>query len=421
MRSVKEAYAEVEEAINEIRRGKMLIVTDNEDRENEGDLVMAAEAVTPEAVNFIVTYAKGLLCQAITPQRARELELPLMVKKNTSLYTTAFTISVDAKEGTTTGISVFDRAVTIKALTDPATRAEDLSRPGHVFPLIAKDGGVLERKGHTEAASDMARLAGFLPSGILCEILDDDGSMARLPRLEKMALEHGIKILTVEKLAAWRKIHDQPSRSNTADTDLLSGENSFPQLSQSRLPARAGNFQLISYENPGKPDQPHLALISEKKFDPKNALVRIHSECLTGEVLGSLRCDCAGQLSQAMERISAEGGVLLYLRQEGRGIGLTQKILAYALQDEGLDTVDANIKLGHQDDEREYAAAAVILKRLGISGVRIMTNNPDKAQALSQAGIDVKDLVRIEIEPADENREYLVAKKTRFGHKLELV
>ena len=416
MRSNKEVYLEVEEAIDEIRRGKMIIVTDNEDRENEGDLVMAAEKVSPEAVNFIAAHARGLLCQAITPERAAALELPLMVKKNTSLHTTAFTISVDAREGTTTGISAFDRAATIKALVNPGTRAEELCRPGHIFPLVAKDGGVLARDGHTETAVDLARLAGLLPSGILCEILDSDGTMARLPRLEEMALEHDLKILTVEKLIAWRKIHDNPASSPVPAAGVP-----VKRLAQSRLPAHTGNFQIISYENPGRPDQPHLALVSEKPYDPLNALVRIHSECLTGEVLGSLRCDCAAQLARAMERVNAEGGVIVYLRQEGRGIGLTEKIRAYALQDEGLDTVDANIALGHEGDERDYAVAAAILKDLNISGIRLMTNNPGKSRALIQEGISIKELVRIEIKPEAESRAYLAAKKNRFGHKLELV
>ncbi|MCL2381757.1 MAG: 3,4-dihydroxy-2-butanone-4-phosphate synthase [Treponema sp.] len=414
MNADNDVYMEVEEAIEEIRRGRMIIVTDNEDRENEGDLIMAAEKVSPDAVNFIASYAKGLLCQAITPERAAELELPPMVQKNTSAHTTGFTVSVDAKEGTTTGISAFDRDVTIKALVNPETRPQDLCRPGHIFPLIAKPGGVLVRDGHTETAVDLPRLAGLYPSGILCEILDDNGTMARLPRLERMAKEHGLRILTVEKLIAWRKIHDNA-------VPLAAPPEPPKRLAKSRLPTRAGTFQIISYENSGRPDQPHLAMIPDTPCDPANALVRIHSECLTGEVLGSLRCDCAAQLALAMDRIHAEGGVLIYLRQEGRGIGLTEKIRAYALQDEGLDTVDANIKLGHEGDQRDYAAAAAILKELGISGVRLMTNNPDKSQSLQHEGIGIKELVRIEVEPDGESRNYLAAKKRRFGHKLELV
>ena len=405
MQTNKEVYLEVEDAIEEIRQGKMLIVIDNEDRENEGDLIMAADKVTPEAVNFIAVNARGLLCQAITSERAAELELPLMVKENTSFHTTAFTISVDAREGTTTGISAFDRAVTIKALINPQTCPQDLCRPGHIFPLIAEPGGVLVRDGHTETAVDLARLAGLSPSGILCEILDNDGTMARLPRLEEIAIEHNLKILTVDKLKMWRNIHDKFAK----------------RLAQSKLPSRNGKFEIISYENPGKPDLPNLVIMSDKPYDSHNALIRIHSECLTGEVLGSLRCDCAAQLSEAMERINAEGGFIVYLRQEGRGIGLTQKIRAYALQDEGLDTFDANINLGHQSDERDYAAAISILKDLNITGVRLMTNNPCKSNALVQAGIEVKEMINIEIKPSAENIDYLSTKKNRFGHKLKLV
>jgi 3,4-dihydroxy 2-butanone 4-phosphate synthase/GTP cyclohydrolase II len=453
MEKDRTVYAEVEEALEIIRAGKMIIVTDNEDRENEGDLIMAAEKVSPDAINFITAKARGLLCQAITAERAAELELPLMVRDNTSFHTTAFTVSVDAREGTTTGISTFDRDVTIKALVNPESRPDDFCKPGHIFPLVAKSGGVLERDGHTETTVDLARLAGFLPSGILCEILDDDGTMARLPRLEKMAREFGLKILTVEKLIAWRKIHDSDfsfarengakncgAEKNAASSCACECANECAcanaaglgavknaaaagatALAESRLPTLAGNFRLVSYENAGKPDQPNLALVSQKSFDPANALVRVHSECLTGEVLGSLRCDCAGQLARALARIADEGGVLVYLRQEGRGIGLTEKIRAYAIQDEGVDTFDANVKLGHEADERDYAAAAAILKSLGISGIRLLTNNPDKNRALVQAGIAVHEQLRIEIEPSAESRAYLAAKKDRAGHSLELV
>lgn len=303
----QQVYMEVEEAIDEIRRGRMIIVTDNEDRENEGDIIMAAEKVTADALNFIASHARGLLCQSITPERAAALELPMMVQKNTAVHATGFTVSVDALEGTTTGISTFDREVTIKALINPQTRPADLGRPGHIFPLIARHGGVLVRDGHTETAVDLPRLAGLFPSGILCEILDDDGTMARLPRLERMAREYGLKILTVEKLIQWRKIHDNFDPASIPAAPVAPPK----RLAQSRLPARAGNFQIISYENPGHPDQPHLAMISEKPYKTDNALVRIHSECLTGEVLGSLRCDCAPQLSVALDRITAEGGLLI--------------------------------------------------------------------------------------------------------------
>ncbi|MCL2602325.1 MAG: 3,4-dihydroxy-2-butanone-4-phosphate synthase [Treponema sp.] len=411
-----EVFAEVEEALDEIRRGRMLIVTDDEGRENEGDIIMAAEKVTVDALNFIASHARGLLCQALTPERAATLDLPMMVQKNTAVHATGFTVSVDAREKTTTGISTYDREATIKTLIDPATRPDDLCRPGHIFPLIARRGGVLVRDGHTETAVDLARLAGLYPSGILCEILDDDGKMARLPRLARMAREYGLKILTVKKLIEWRKAHDTIEESEDAVSVAPP-----KRLAQSRLPSCSGNFQLISYDNPGYPNQPHLAIVSEKPYKAGNALVRIHSECLTGEVLGSLRCDCSAQLSAALERVGQEGGVLVYLRQEGRGIGLTEKIRAYALQDEGLDTIDANLKLGHQADQRDYAVAAAILKDLGVSGIRLMTNNPDKSQALQQAGITINEMVHIEIEPGDENRSYLATKKNRFRHTLELV
>ncbi|MDR3302446.1 MAG: 3,4-dihydroxy-2-butanone-4-phosphate synthase [Spirochaetaceae bacterium] len=398
-------FIDVETALEDIRQGKMLIVTDDEGRENEGDLIMAAQKVTPDAVNFMTIHARGLLCQSITAERARELDLPPMVAENTSTHTTAFTISVDVKKGATTGISAFDRAATIHALVDPATRPDDLGRPGHIFPLIAREGGVLTRGGHTEAACDLARLAGLSPSGILCEVLDDDGQMARLPRLQQLTRQHGLHILTVARLIEWRQRHGAVAR----------------RLVESRLPTRAGNFSLILYENAGKPDMPNLALVSEKNFSPDNALVRVHSECLTGDMLMSLRCDCGSQLFESMRRIAQEGGVLVYLRQEGRGIGLTEKIRAYQLQDEGLDTVDANLKLGHAVDEREYEAAIAILRDLGISGGRLLTNNPDKVEALAQSGFVMHERAPLEIKPEDGNRKYLAVKKSRLGHYLKLV
>ena len=396
-------FATIEEAVEEIRQGRILIVTDNEDRENEGDFIMAADKATPEAVNFMISHGKGLLCQAITAQRAKELELFPMVQDNTSAHSTAFTVSVDAKS-TSTGISAFERAATIKTIVDPAAGPQDLLRPGHIFPLVAKDGGVLTRGGHTEASVDLPRLAGFNPSGILCEILNPDGSMARLPQLEQMARQHNLKIVTVESLANWRKEHDSVRR-----------------ISESSLPCATGEYRLIAYENLLKPEQPHLAMISAKLFDPDNALVRVHSECLTGEVLLSARCDCREQLTEALQRTSSEGGVIIYLRQEGRGIGLAEKIRAYCLQDQGHDTVDANVKLGHEPDERNYAVAAAILRDLGIKGIRLLTNNPDKEAALKSEGIRISERVRIEVKPGDSNRDYLKAKKARFGHHLEYV
>ncbi|MDR1317641.1 MAG: 3,4-dihydroxy-2-butanone-4-phosphate synthase [Spirochaetales bacterium] len=410
-------FAGVDEAIEEIRGGKMLIVTDDEDRENEGDFIMAAEAVTPEAVNFMTKYGRGLLCQAITAPRARELSLPLMVSKNTALHETAFTVSVDVRKGAGTGISAFDRAATIRAIIDPSTRPEDLGRPGHIFPLIAAPGGVLSRQGHTEAAADLARLAGFQPSGILCEILDGDGSMARMPRLQEIAAEHGIKILTVKSLQAWRRKNDAADEGGNKPEPGVDAK----RLAESRLPSAAGDFRLVLYENPASPEQPHLVLVSEKAFDPANAIVRVHSECLTGEALLSARCDCGAQLEMAMRITAAEGGLIIYLRQEGRGIGLTEKVRAYALQDEGCDTYDANIKLGHGPDERDYAIAAAILKDIGISGIRLLTNNPAKIDALAAGGILVRERLPVEIKPGRENRGYLAAKKKRFGHKLRYV
>jgi 3,4-dihydroxy 2-butanone 4-phosphate synthase/GTP cyclohydrolase II len=413
------SFARTEEAIEEIRRGKILIVTDDEDRENEGDFVMAAEGVTPEAVNFIVRRGRGLLCQALSADSARRLELPLMTDENTSLHETAFTLSVDARAGTTTGISAFDRAVTVRALADPRTRPEDLARPGHIFPLIAAEGGVLARRGHTEAAADLARLAGFAPSGILCEILDEDGAMARMGRLQEIAAEEGLKILTIKELAAWREKNDPPAEAKTLSAPLRGARQTAAlRLAESRLPTREGDFRLILYKNPGSAEQPHIALVSQKAFDPAQALVRVHSECLTGETLLSSRCDCGAQLREAIRRTSSEGGVLIYLRQEGRGIGLTEKIRAYALQDEGRDTYEANLALGHGPDERDYAIAAAILKDLGVSGIRLMTNNPAKIEALAAGGIDVKERVGVEIKPGEDNREYLAAKKARFGHYL---
>ncbi|MCL1991485.1 MAG: 3,4-dihydroxy-2-butanone-4-phosphate synthase [Spirochaetes bacterium] len=397
-------FATIEEALAEIRGGKMIIVTDDEDRENEGDFVMAADAVTAQAVNFMITHGRGLLCQAITAQKAGELELLPMARDNTSAHTTAFTVSVDARSVTSTGISAFDRAATIKAIADPACQPGDLLRPGHIFPLVAKDGGVLVRQGHTEASVDLPRLAGFAPSGILCEILNPDGSMARLPQLEVLAREHGLKIVTVEALARWRREHDSVKR-----------------VAESGLPTENGDFTLIAYENLAKPEQPHLAMVSAAGFDPENALVRVHSECLTGEALLSARCDCRWQLSEALRRAGEEGGVVVYLRQEGRGIGLAEKIRAYRLQDAGCDTLEANVKLGHAADGRDYKIAAAILRDLGIRGLRLMTNNPDKEAALKAEGFRIVERVKIEMRPGKSNMDYLKAKKARFGHFLEYV
>ncbi|GMO52856.1 MAG: bifunctional 3,4-dihydroxy-2-butanone-4-phosphate synthase/GTP cyclohydrolase II [Treponemataceae bacterium] len=400
-------FATIEEAVEEIRAGRVIIVTDDEARENEGDFVMAAERVTPEAVNFMTIYGRGLVCQSITAERARELALGPMAADNTSVHTTAFTVSVDARGVTTTGISAFDRAATIKTVIDPAAGPDDLLRPGHIFPLVAKDGGVLSRDGHTEASLDLARLAGLSPSGVLCEIIADDGTMARLPRLQEIAREHGLKIVTVAALIRWR-----------AERERASG---VTRITEGWLPSASGDFRLVLYENPRNSGQPHIAMVSLKEFDRSSALVRVHSECLTGEVLMSARCDCGAQLSESLRRTGREGGVVIYLRQEGRGIGLAEKIRAYNLQDEGCDTVDANIKLGHEPDERDYGVAAAILRDLGITGIRLMTNNPDKEHALKDAGIEVHERVPIEIRPGEKNRAYLATKKVRLGHDLKYV
>ena len=397
-------FISIEEAIEEIRKGNILIVTDNEDRENEGDFIMAAEKATPQMVNFMIRHGRGLVCQALTSERAWALNLNPMVAENTSVHTTAFTVSVDARDGTTTGISAFDRAATIKTLIEPSAKPEDLLRPGHIFPLIAKDGGVLTRDGHTEAAVDLSRLAGLVPSGILCEILDEDGTMARLPRLTDIAHAHNLKMVTVSSLIDWRKTCEEARR-----------------LAESRLPTSAGEFRLVLYENVRKEEQPHGALISAKAFDPANALVLVHSECFTGEVFLSERCDCRAQLTEALRLVAEEGGVVVYLRQEGRGIGLADKIRAYGLQDLGWDTAEANIRLRHAADERDYTIAASILRDLGITGIRLLTNNPAKESALAAQGIRIIKRIGIEIQPVETNRKYLASKKALFGHHLEYV
>jgi 3,4-dihydroxy 2-butanone 4-phosphate synthase/GTP cyclohydrolase II len=337
------------------------------------------------------------------------------------VHYTAFTVSVDARGVTSTGISAFDRAATIKTIIDPRARPEDLLRPGHIFPLIAKDGGVLARNGHTEAAVDFARLAGCGDSGILCEILDGDGTMARLPRLQQMAREHNLKIVTVENLIRWRKANDCMREEHSSSVPSQRKQTPVKRLVESSLPAKSGDFKLVLYENSANPEQPHIAMVSAKAFDPDNALVRLHSECFTGDVLMSTRCDCRDQLVDATQKIADAGGVVIYLRQEGRGIGLVEKIKAYRLQEQGYDTADANIQLGHQPDERDYSIAAAILRDLGIGGIRLMTNNPDKDNSLKNAGIRIGERVRLEVVPGDNNRNYLAAKKARFGHQLEYV
>ncbi len=395
-------FATVKEAIEEVRKGNFLIIVDDYDRENEGDLAMAAEKVTPEAINFMARHARGLICMPVIGKRLDELQVPLMVQENTSKHGTAFTISVEAKHHTSTGISAQDRAATIKAILDPSTRPEDLARPGHTFPLRAREGGVLVRAGHTEAIVDLARLAGLSPAGAICEILNEDGSIARLPELEKMAQEFGLKIVSVADVIAYRR-----------RTEKL-----VEKVAEARLPTRYGKFRAIAYKSTIDPDE-HVALVMGEVAGEEPVLVRAHSECLTGDVFGSLRCDCGDQIDLAMQAIAQEGkGVFLYMRQEGRGIGFHNKLKAYALQDQGLDTVEANRRLGFPADLRDYGIGAQILSDLGIKNLRLLTNNPKKVVGLEGYGLKVVETVPLIAPPNPYNRQYLVAKQEKMGHRL---
>ncbi len=396
-------FSPIEDAVAAVRRGEMLIVVDDEDRENEGDLVMAADRVTPEAINFMARHGRGLICAPIAAERAAELALELMVTDNTALHETAFTVSIDAKKGTTTGISTADRAATIRALVDPDTRPYDLARPGHVFPLRAKNGGVLRRAGHTEAAVDLARMAGLAPVAVLCEVVDDDGTMARLPRLLDIAREHGIGIITIEDLIQYRRLK----------------EKLVVRLAETSLPTAYGDFRLILYGTTIN-DEHHLALVKGDVSGRQNVLTRVHSSCFTGDVLQSLRCDCGGQLAQALRQVDEEGkGVVLYMHQEGRGIGLVNKLKAYMLQDQGLDTVEANEHLGFRPDPRDYGIGCQILVDLGLTTLRLLTNNPQKRAAIEGYGLRITEHVPIEIAPTPHNRRYLDTKRDKLGHLLK--
>lgn len=393
----------IEEAIEDIRNGKMIIVVDDEDRENEGDIIMAAEKVRPEDINFIAREARGMICVAITRQRAGELNLEYMVDENTALHATPFTITVDAKHGTTTGISAFDRATTILTIINPESGPNDLARPGHIFPLIAKQGGVLRRAGHTEAASDLARLAGLAPAGVLCEIMDEDGQMARVPKLKELAKKFGLKIVTIADLIEYRRIREKLVRRR-AVVDM---------------PTRFGDFKLYLFENCLNTTEHHVALVKGSFQDNAPVLVRVHSECLTGDVFGSRRCDCGEQLAAALQKVNEVGrGVVLYMRQEGRGIGLVNKILAYALQEDGKDTVEANEMLGFKADLRDYGIGAQILTDLGISKIQLMTNNPKKVVGLQGYNLEIVDRIPLEMKPNSKNEVYLKTKRDKLGHMI---
>ncbi len=395
----------IEEAIEDIRQGKMVILVDDEDRENEGDLTMAAEKVTPEAINFMAKYGRGLICLSLTEERINELRLPMMVSENTSRFQTAFTISIDARHGVTTGISAADRAKTILTAIDDNAKPEDLVAPGHVFPLRGRKGGVLVRTGQTEGSIDLARLAGLKPAGVICEIMNEDGTMARMPDLQIFAKKHGLKIVTIADLIKYR----------------LSKEILVRRVATAKLPTKYGGvFTAIAYEN--DIDQYHHIALVKGEINPQDkVLVRVHSQCLTGDVFGSRRCDCEEQLHQAMAMVEKEGkGVIVYMRQEGRGIGLVNKLKAYALQDMGKDTVEANEELGFKADMRDYGIGAQILVDLGLHKIRLMTNNPRKIIGLEGYGIEVVERVPIETKPHQENIEYLKVKAKKMGHLLSL-
>jgi 3,4-dihydroxy 2-butanone 4-phosphate synthase/GTP cyclohydrolase II len=401
----KSPFAPIAEAVAAFRDGRMIIVVDDEDRENEGDLTVAAEKITPDIINFMARHGRGLVCMPMTEERLAELDLPQMVPDNTARFNTAFCVSIEAKHMTSTGISAADRAATVLAALDPRTRPADLARPGHMFPLKARDGGVLVRAGQTEAAVDLARIAGLYPAGVICEIMNDDGTMARVPDLIKFARKHKLLMITIADLIQYR----------------MKTETLVKRAAAAALPTEHGEFRVIAYES-GIDGETHVALVKGEIGDGENVLVRVHSKCLTGDVFHSARCDCGPQLDAAMQRIAEEGrGVLLYLNQEGRGIGLANKIRAYELQDQGLDTVEANERLGFKADQRDYGIGVQILKDLGVKSMRLLSNNPRKLVGLEGYGLSVAEWLPLEIPASEFTRRYLQTKKQKLGHKLRSV
>ena len=398
-------FASIEAAIAAVKDGKIVIVVDDEDRENEGDLTVAAEKITPEVINFMARHGRGLICMPMTGERLEQLEVPLMVNENTATYGTAFCVSIEGKKKVSTGISAADRAATVQAAIDSNTKPSDLARPGHMFPLRARDGGVLVRAGQTEAAVDLARIAGLYPAGVICEIMNEDGTMARVPQLAKFSEEHGLLLVTISDLIRYR----------------MQTETLVKRVATAGLPTDYGHFEIFAYKNQLN-NETHVALVRGKIEDGQDLLVRVHSKCLTGDVFHSARCDCGGQLEAAMSRIAKEErGVLLYLNQEGRGIGLANKIRAYELQDQGLDTVEANERLGFKADQRDYGIGAQILRHLGVRTMRLLTNNPRKFVGLQGYGLSISETLPLEIPASESTRRYLKTKKEKLGHRLSSV